>query len=290
MSRPSRGRGLRKARADRSRMETVVDLPEPFGPSRPRTPPGASVKLRSLDGRYGGVELRQAPCFEHGVVDTDSGRKGLTIRTESADQSPNLRIEIGSWVPHGLVFECPGGAFLDALGRPAGRHCRGGQGVDVQRAAVDADRRTGGPLVRHQPGHPVPARRSAVLRAQPVHAAGHAGFRLRDADSGLRFWAVEHVLRHGDRDRAGAHRQRADPQGAPPIAARHRTARRSSSAWRCWPSWRRFHGRACPTPAAPLRCDGDNHETLFPLVLAALDGAGAMSTPAPRRQRAGRAR
>jgi hypothetical protein len=54
-------------------METVVDLPEPF-----------EREAQVLDGRYGGVELRQAPCFEHGVVDTGNGWK-FEVRSEKQE-------------------------------------------------------------------------------------------------------------------------------------------------------------------------------------------------------------
>ena len=44
--------------------ETVVDFPEPFGPSNPRIAPGPIVKLISRIAGIGGVVLRQVARFE----------------------------------------------------------------------------------------------------------------------------------------------------------------------------------------------------------------------------------
>ena len=46
----------------------VVDLPEPFGPRKPVTMPGWTVKLKPVDGALLPVVLRQLARLDHAAT------------------------------------------------------------------------------------------------------------------------------------------------------------------------------------------------------------------------------
>ena len=70
------------------RIDTVVDFPDPFGPSRPRMPPGRQPEAQVPNGRHRRVVLGKRARFEHGALDTVAAAVPVAAGSVARGRSP----------------------------------------------------------------------------------------------------------------------------------------------------------------------------------------------------------
>ena len=220
-----------------ARIRTVVVLPAPFGPSRPRTVPSSTIEVDAVEG---------ADLALPGAVDLHQAFRGDRL----GHPMGLLRAPTGRW-RRGVV-EYTGRPAPRAGARP-GRRVRVGSrhpplpGPDDRRARAIPDRDLARPLGRHPAAPGGRVRRVARVRRAPPGAAAvlhRAGPRLRDARAGGRGLAGG-AARLGADLRVARRPHRAGPADGH-RAARHRRPRGAAAG---------VHGRP-PVPAAARRLRG----------------------------------
>src|SRR5262245_18813718 len=195
-------------------METVVDFPEPFGPSRPSTPPGSSVKETP----------RTAGMAEYYFVSARASSTRVWTPEERQGSIPPFYQENRLWgsprhaveLPHSrmlahALYDCSPRTLLGALGGDPGRAAGGGTRHPrlAWRKAMDAGRRSCGRDLRRLSRPAGPAGPAALFHLQPDHARRASRPRRRDVEPRAPVLGRRARVRHGRRPRARARGARA---------------------------------------------------------------------------------